>query len=76
MIYLFDAITSANTGLVYVFIGQDAKEWKDYINRDNFKFFTTHPASAAYKKANWDSGDLFNSINKVLKEYHNTEIIW
>jgi len=77
MIYLFDVINNSNTGLVYVFMGNHAKEkWRGYVGTANYKWFVTHPASAAYNKSEWNSGDLFNSINKVLKEYHNTEITW
>jgi len=76
MVYLFDVIKASHTGIIFVCMGQQARPWKDHIGGSNFKFFTTHPASAAYKEASWDSGDLFNSINKVLKEHHNTEIIW
>jgi len=76
IVYLLDTIQNAHTGLVYVFMGGKAKEWRSEIGPSNFRFFTTHPADIAYTKIDWDSGDLFNSINKVLKEYHNTEIIW
>ena len=75
--YLFDTLNSYNNGLVYVFMGDKAKAWKDHINKNNYKFFITHPASAAYKEAQyWDSGDVFNQINYVLKENYNTQITW
>jgi uracil-DNA glycosylase len=77
MNYLFDMLNSYNPGTLYVFMGNKAKAWKDHVNKNNFKFFTTHPASAAYTgKRRWDSGDVFNKVNQVLKEYHNTEIVW
>lgn len=75
MVYLFDVL-QAHTGLVYVFIGDKSKEWRHSVNKQNYKFFTTHPSSAAYGTKQWNSGDLFNAINKVLKENDNTEIIW
>jgi len=75
--YLFDILNNYNNGLVYVFMGAKAKEWKDHINKNNYKLFTTHPASAAYTgKQSWNSGNVFNQINKVLLENYNTEIKW
>ena len=75
--YLFDMLDNYNNGLVYVFIGDKAKEWKDSVNKNNFKFFTTHPASAAYtEQQSWNSGDLFNQINKVVQDHYKTEIKW
>jgi len=76
MVYLFDVLASSDTGRVYVFMGTKAKDWNHYVPTSNFKFFVTHPASATYNDGQWDSGDLFNSINKVLKEHRNIEIIW
>lgn len=77
MIYLFDMLSNYNTGLVYVFMGLKARDWKGHIGKNNFKFFTTHPASAAYQGAQrWDSGDVFNQINKVLQDHYKTQITW
>ena len=73
---LLDYLATYNTGLLYVFMGNKAKEFAKLIPQNNYKFFTTHPASAAYRGGIWDSGNLFNSINKVLKENYNTEIKW
>jgi uracil-DNA glycosylase len=76
IVYLLDMLSQRNQ-IVYVFLGNKAKEWHTHIPNLNYKFFTTHPASAAYRKgAIWDSGDLFNNINKVLLESGNTEIKW
>lgn len=75
--YLFDLLNTHNTGIVYVFLGQKAKEWHTSIQNLNYKFFTTHPASALYPKKNkWNSGDVFNQINKVLEREFNTPIKW
>ena len=75
--YLLDILTSYNTGLVYLFMGTNVRPWKDYINKNNFKFFITHPAGAAYQNADrWDSGDVFNQINEVLQDHYKTQITW
>lgn len=73
MAFLLDILTFDKPGMVYAFLGSKAKAWADSIPDNNVKFFTTHPASAAHSKAEkWDSGDLFNSINKQLIE----PIVW
>ena len=75
--YLLDMLTSYNTGLVYLFMGTNVRLWKENITRNNFKFFITHPANAAYQNADsWDSGDVFNQINKVLQDHYKTQITW
>ena len=74
---LFTMLNDCNNGLVYVFMGNHAKAWSKHINQNNYKFFTTHPASAAYRKGNkWDSGNVFNQVNTVLQDNYNTKIIW
>jgi len=75
--YLLTYLSDNYTGVVYVFLGNKAKEWHKYINKDNYKFFTTHPASAAYRKgSHWDSGNLFNQINVVLDKMYGEKITW
>lgn len=74
--FLMDMLSHYNSGLIYVFMGAKAKEWAKMVNQNNYKMFTIHPAAAAYRGGNWDSGDVFNAINKVLKENHNEEIKW
>ncbi len=75
--YLFDILNSYNNGLVYLFMGMKAREWKGHINKNNFKFFITHPANAAYQEAQrWNSGDVFNQINKILEDHYKTQIAW
>jgi len=75
--YLLDYLTHYNTGLLYVFMGPEAKEWKDSISKNNYKFFTTYPGNTVSKgEPRWDSGDLFNNINKVLEENYKFQITW
>jgi uracil DNA glycosylase len=70
-------LSEYNSGLIYVFLGNKAKEWHKIIPSTNYKFFATHPASASYTEhGNWDSGNLFNQINKVLNKIYGEQIIW
>lgn len=74
--FLLDMLAFNNSGIVYVFMGNKAKEWAKMVPVNNYKFFTLHPAAASYSGGEWNSGNLFNQINKVLKENYNTEIKW
>jgi len=74
--FLLDMLSHYNSGLIYVFIGGDAKQWAKMVPANNYKMFVTHPASASYLEGEWNSGNLFNQINKILKENQNTEITW
>lgn len=75
--YLFDYLTFAHTGLVYVYIGKEANNWKDAVHEMNYKFSLAHPESSAYnKEQKWDCKDLFTDIQKILKDNNNFSIIW
>lgn len=75
--YLFDILNSNNTGIIYVFLGKKAMEWHKYIEKNNYKFFTTYPDAALYRKDNqWDSGNVFNQLNFVLKKVYGNQIVW
>jgi len=75
--FLLRKLSEKYPGLVYVFLGNKAKEWSKLIGPNNFKFFAPHPASAAYAKENvWNSGDLFNKINSILEKHYKTNIKW
>lgn len=78
IITVFDLLNSCNTGIIYVFLGNNAKEWHSLINTaNNYKFFTTHPASAAYRGSKkWDSGNLFVNLNALLVKLYNEPITW
>lgn len=75
--YLFDYLTWNNTGLVYIYLGKQAKEWSDAVNDNNYKFYLTHPASAAYNNlAAWDSKSVFIEAGDILLKNNNKKMIW
>lgn len=77
MAYLFDYLTWNESGIVYVYMGKQAKEWSEAVNDNNYKFFVTHPASAAYaNQARWDSDNVFVKVNEVVERQFNTKITW
>lgn len=77
MNYLFDMLNSSNSGLVYAFLGDEVKPLHKNISNMNYKFFAANPAYGNYNgRDSWDSGNLFNQINKVLLDNYGTKIKW
>ena len=77
IIALFEMLLESSTGLAFVFMGKTAKEWHKYVGKNNYKFFTSHPAGKRYvKNGKWDSGNLFNQINKILNSNNGEQITW
>jgi len=75
--YVLDWLSWNCPGLVYIYMGKKAEEWADCVNDNNYKFFCSHPASAAYnKEEKWDCNDVFNKTSEVLKKNYNFEIEW
>lgn len=60
----------------FVFLGKDAAQYARYVNPFAWSFTTTHPASASYKNTEWESGDVFRMVNKVIKDNNNFQIEW
>ena len=77
MAYLFDYLTWNESGLVYIYMGKQAKEWSEALNDNNYKFFVSHPASAAYNnQTRWDSENVFVKANEVVERQFNAKITW
>jgi uracil-DNA glycosylase len=65
-----------DSGAPFVFLGKDAARYAKYVNPFSWSFTTSHPASASYKNTDWESGDVFKMVNKVLKDNNNFQIEW
>ena len=75
--YFFDHLTFGHTGLVYIYMGKQAHEWKDAVHDMNYKFLISHPASAVYNKGqNWDCKNVFTDVQKILKDNNNFSLTW
>lgn len=75
--YLFDYLTWNESGLVYIYLGKEAKEWADCVNDNNYKLFASHPASAAYQKIkDWDCQNVFNKASEIVLKNQDYKIIW
>lgn len=66
------------TGVPVITLGKVAAEIKPFLGTNQWHFELSHPASILYKdpKGVWSSGNTFESVNKVLKDMNNEEVIW
>lgn len=75
--YLFDYLSNYNNGLVYIYMGKEARTWADNVNDNCFKLFCSHPASAVYNKfRKWDSQNVFPIAQKIVDENYKHLILW
>ena len=73
--YLFEHVLDT-AGVPVIFLGKDAAKYERYVAPFTWKFVLSHPASAAYKQADWDTEGVFTKVNKILTENNNYKINW
>jgi|ERR1700749_2437223 len=80
MRYLFNMLRNDNSGLIYIFLGKDAKQWQVLVNRNrNHAFHVIHPAAVKHTGRNvWDSEGVFLKTNELLEQANGPEakILW
>jgi uracil DNA glycosylase len=59
-----------------VFLGKEASKFKRFMGPLTWSFELSHPASASYKNAEWDSEGAFTKVNRVLLDEKKTPIYW
>jgi uracil-DNA glycosylase len=63
--------------VVFVFMGEEAKYFAQYVENPNYKLFCEHPYESVQLKKPWD-GEVLNEVNIVLKTMNNDDnpIVW
>lgn len=74
--FLLDTLNTKNKDAVYVFVGYPTKKLIPYITNSPHKLTVNNPLTAAFGKMEWNCDDIFNKINKILKEQNKEEIVW
>lgn len=75
--YFLQEVMHGTTGIIYVLCGKSSQRLERYINPlGNYIFKLTHPSSAQYGAGVWDSKGIFKTINRILKENNDFEILW
>ena len=75
MKYLFEEVLNY-LGVPIVFLGKDAAKYKKYTGIFAHVFELSHPASAAYKGAEWDTEGAFTKIDVLLEENNGFGVQW
>jgi uracil DNA glycosylase len=74
---VLDSLNFHKQGVPFVLMGKQAHTFAPYITPANPTLKISHPASAAYAKANeWNCGDFFNKVNEILISQEKTPIKW
>jgi len=74
MKYLFSHLATGGTPIILM--GEKAAEVEEFIDPYSWVFKVSHPASASYRKTQWNSEGVFTLTNRVLKETNNISITW
>jgi uracil-DNA glycosylase len=76
--YLFEEVLAKhNRGLIFVLCGKESQYYERFINPlQHYIFKLEHPAAAEWGSREWKHDGIFNTINKLVKENNNEEIIW
>lgn len=70
-------ITDYSRGLVIVLLGEQAHKSAALINPlQHYIIKLSHPASASHKGVTWSSDGMFKTVDKILKDNNNAQIIW
>lgn len=74
---VIDALHHYKPDVPFILMGKYAQAFGPYISPESSIIKTSHPASAAYAKANeWECNDCFNKANGVLKTQGKSIILW
>ena len=66
--YLMNTLNEKKENLIYVFIGKKSQKLIYEVNESKNKIYKlTHPLTGVYMRHGWNCEDIFNKINKDLK---------
>lgn len=74
--YFLEEVIGSDAGIIYVLCGKASLRMKRYINPFCKVFELSHPAAASHTNTDWEYGDIFNKINKILGENNSYSIYW
>lgn len=73
--YLFEDVIYYS-GAPVIFLGKDAAKYKKYCAPFTWTFTLQHPAAASYKGLDWETNDVFKTVNKILMDNNGFKIYW
>ena len=66
----------AFTGIPVIFFGKEAAKLEKLLAPMSWSFAVSHPASASYAFAEWDSEGVFTKVNNLIKGTNDYKINW
>lgn len=66
--YVIDMLSLTSSGLVFILMGKQAQEFEGMIGAQHYVFKTHHPAYATYNHVDWECNNVFNEVNRILKQ--------
>ncbi len=75
MKYLFEEVINTS-GMPVIFLGKESAKLEKYLLPFTWVFKVSHPASASYAQAEWDTEGVFSKVNKVLYDNNKFTIKW
>lgn len=75
--YLLTFLNEHQRGLIFVFLGKQAQEFRTLVRESrHFILTASHPSSANYNGGTWEHNHLFARIDKIMKETHGLSFSW
>lgn len=75
--YIIHHLCRDKAGLIFIALGKKTREYiSPVIKSQNYLLTASHPRKAKHFAQIWDSGGVFSTTNKILKQNQNTEIKW
>jgi uracil-DNA glycosylase len=59
-----------------IMLGKEAQKYGQYITNQEMLFPLSHPASASYKKTDWDSEGVFKKVTEIVKNTNGNNLDW
>jgi len=66
----------APTGVPILFLGKEAQSYRPLVEKTNYCYSLSHPASASYNGGIWKTEEVFKKINKHIWESNKEIIHW
>ena len=72
IVYILDYLNYNNENLIFLLLGDKAKEYEDLLDSEKHYIFTLKHPNETTLKEGWDTKDTFQKINTLL----NNKINW
>lgn len=74
--FFLEEVMGSRNEVIYVLCGVSSKRMERYINPFCNIFKIEHPVAAGRMGVDWETKGVFKTINKILKDNNNWQILW